>query len=83
MTVDEFKAWLRRFDWDHDGRISREELEDALRSMRVWFGSWKARQGMKLADSDRNGTIDNAKEIEKLVQFAQQRLHMKISNNSW
>ena len=84
MTVDEFKAWLLRFDSDHDGRISREELQDALRSMRVWFGWWKARQGMKEADSDRSGSIDNAKEIEKLVQYAQQSLHMKISkNNVW
>ncbi|KAJ8764547.1 hypothetical protein K2173_006287 [Erythroxylum novogranatense] len=83
MTVDEFKAWLHRFDNDHDGRISREELEDALYSLRTWFAWWKARQGMKGADTNKNGLIDNNKEIEKLIVYAQQRLHMKICQNDW
>ncbi|XVF17704.1 hypothetical protein REPUB_Repub10bG0146700 [Reevesia pubescens] len=83
MTVDEFKAWLRHFDADHDGRISQEELKDALQSLRVWFGWWKARQGMKEADFNHDGQIENAKEIEKLVNFAQQRLHMKIYQSDW
>ncbi|OMO56692.1 Calcium-binding EF-hand [Corchorus capsularis] len=47
MTVDEFKAWLHNFDADRDGRISQEELKDALQSLRVRFGWWKAQQGMK------------------------------------
>ena len=78
MTVDEFKAWLRRFDADHDGRISQGELKDALDSLRVLFGWWKARQGMKEADCNHDGQIKNTKEIEKLVNYAQQRLHVKI-----
>ncbi|KAK9285689.1 hypothetical protein L1049_024888 [Liquidambar formosana] len=81
MTVEEFKAWLRRFDMDHDGRISREELKEALQSLRIWFGWWKARQGMKQADSNHNGQIDNTMEMEKLVNYAQQHLHMKIHEN--
>ncbi|RVX21507.1 Protein detoxification 48 [Vitis vinifera] len=83
MTVDEFKAWLRRFDSDRDGKISREELQEALCSLQVWFGWWKARQGMKEADTDHSGRIDNTKEMEKLVQYAQHHLHMKISENNW
>lgn len=82
MTVDEFKAWLRRFDADHDGRINYEELNEALRSLRIWFGWWKARQGMKVADSNQNGQIDDAKEIDKLVNYAQQRLNMKIRESN-
>lgn len=83
MTLDEFKAWLRRYDGDHDGRISGEELKEALCSLHGWFGRWKARQGMKEADSDRNGSIDSEKEMEKLVQYAQHHLHMKISKDVW
>ncbi|KAK9948893.1 hypothetical protein M0R45_004447 [Rubus argutus] len=78
MTVDEFKAWLGRFDNDHNGHISREELKEALHSLRIWFGWWRARQVMKEADSNSNGQIDNAKEFEKLVNYAQKNLHMKI-----
>ncbi|OMP02019.1 Calcium-binding EF-hand [Corchorus olitorius] len=83
MTVDEFKAWLHNFDADRDGRISQEELKYALQSLRVRFGWWKARQGMKEVDSNHNGHIENGKEMEKLVNFAQQRLHMKINQSDW
>ncbi|GKU98974.1 hypothetical protein SLEP1_g11903 [Rubroshorea leprosula] len=68
--VDEFKAWLRWFDADQDGQISREELNDALHSARTWFAWWKARQGMKAADDNHDGRIDNSKEMEKLVSYA-------------
>lgn len=78
MSAEEFKEWLRRFDFDGDGRISREELKEALRSLHMWFGWWKARQGMRAVDSNRNGQIDDAKEIENLVIYAQKQLHMKI-----
>ncbi|KAL8044490.1 hypothetical protein ABFX02_08G048300 [Erythranthe guttata] len=78
MTVEEFKAWLSRFDADKDGRISCEELNEAISSLRVWFGWWKARRCMKASDSNRTGHIDSTVEMEKLVQYAQQQLHMKI-----
>lgn len=78
MTVDEFKAWLRRYDEEHDGRISQEELKEALNGLRVWVAWWKARQAMKVANSNRNGHIEKAKEMEKLVTYAQQNLHLKI-----
>lgn len=78
MSVQEFKVWIKQFDMDHDKRISREELTEALQSLHIWFSSWKARQVMKIADTDHTGFIDNRKEVEKLVNYAQQRLHMKI-----
>ncbi|RZC54875.1 hypothetical protein C5167_013730 [Papaver somniferum] len=86
MSVEEFKAWLRRFDRDHDGRTSREELKAALQSLHAWNAWWKARKGMKEADTNGNGHIDNkAKdEMDKLVKYAQQHLHMKIYEDySW
>ncbi|KAM7251550.1 hypothetical protein ACFE04_023433 [Oxalis oulophora] len=84
MTIDEFKAWLRSFDANHDGRINEEELEEALHSLKTWFAWFKARQGIKEADSNRNGLVEynNSQEIEKLVIFAQQKLHMKIRQSS-
>ncbi|GKU94732.1 hypothetical protein SLEP1_g8178 [Rubroshorea leprosula] len=83
MTVDEFKAWLQQFDTNHDGQISRRELNNALHSMRTWFAWWKARQAMKAADVNHDGRIDNGMEIEKLFNYAQQRLHMKICQSDW
>ncbi|KAK9053233.1 hypothetical protein SSX86_029865 [Deinandra increscens subsp. villosa] len=78
MTVDEFKGWLRTYDDNHDGRISQEELKEALHSLRIWFGRWKSKKAMQSSDSNHSGAIDSATEIENLVKYAQQHLHMKI-----
>ncbi|PWA80537.1 Serine/threonine-protein phosphatase [Artemisia annua] len=67
MNVDEFKAWLRAYDDNHDGRISQEEFREALHGLRIWFGRWKAQKAMESADTDRSGTIDSATEMEKLL----------------
>lgn len=83
MTVEEFKNWIRRFDADHDGAISCEELQEAVRSLGAWLAWWKAHRGMKEADANRSGRVDSAEEFERLVSYAQQRLHMKISQSNW
>ncbi|KAL9340914.1 hypothetical protein Peur_067133 [Populus x canadensis] len=83
MTVEDFKAWLRQFEMDNDGRVSHEELKEAIQSLRVWFPGWKARQVMKVADTNHNGQIEGVEEIEKLVNYAQQHLHMKIHRSRW
>ncbi|KAI3416615.1 EF-hand domain-containing protein [Psidium guajava] len=73
MTVEEFKNWIRGFDADHDGTISRQELQEAVRSLRVWLAWWKARRGMEEAGLNRSGRIDDAEEFERLVTYAQQQ----------
>jgi calmodulin len=77
MTVDEFKEWLRRFDVDRDGRISRDELRQAMRAIRARFTRWRSRQGINYADADGDGYIDD-NEIDGLIEFAQKSLGLKI-----
>ena len=78
MTVEEFKQWLRMFDTDGDGRISRNELRQAIRAIGGRFSSWKSGRGIKQADSDGDGFIDED-EIDNLVEFAQKSLGLKIA----
>lgn len=78
VTVEEFWAWLGQFDADRDGRISREELQSALRSLHLWFAGWKARDGVRAADANRNGAVDG-EEVGRLFAFAQRHLHVKIT----
>nr|GMC50450.1 Calcium-binding EF-hand [Ipomoea batatas] len=77
MTLEEFKKWFRRFDADRDGRISREELREAIRAAGVRFSWLKGRKGMKAVDGNGNGFIDDC-EIDKLVEFAQMNLNIRI-----
>ncbi|KAG5542169.1 hypothetical protein RHGRI_021885 [Rhododendron griersonianum] len=77
MTMDQFKEWIKQFDGDADGRISRDELQEAIRSTRAWFSGWKAKRGVKAADANRDGFIDDS-EITALMEFAEKNLSIKI-----
>ncbi|PIA56439.1 hypothetical protein AQUCO_00700636v1 [Aquilegia coerulea] len=77
MTVEEFKNWLNQFDADKDGRISKEELHEAVRSLGVWFTSWKTRRGLLAADDNKNGYVDEH-EVDHLFAYAQKKLNVKI-----
>ncbi|XP_042397554.1 calmodulin-like [Zingiber officinale] len=77
MTVEEFKEWLRLFDVDNDGRISREELRRAISSINVRFSGWKSGRGIRYADGDGDGYID-ADEVDKLAEFARTSLGIRI-----
>ncbi|KAH7652840.1 EF-hand-containing protein [Dioscorea alata] len=78
MSVEDFKKWLKTFDANNDGRISKEELQKAMRSVRVRFSTMKCGRGIRLADSDGDGYIDE-NEMENLVEFAQTYMNLKIA----
>ncbi|EYU25416.1 hypothetical protein ABFS82_03G044600 [Erythranthe guttata] len=77
ISVEEFKLWLKKFDTDKDGRISVEELRRAVRANGGWFSKSKAKRGVKLADKNFNGTIDDH-EISNLMEFAEKHLGLRI-----
>ncbi|KAL2249612.1 UNVERIFIED_CONTAM: hypothetical protein Sindi_2434900 [Sesamum indicum] len=77
MSVQEFIKWLMQFDSDKDGKISVEELRAAIRANGQWFTTWKAKHGLKLADKNHNGIIDE-NEICNLVKFAKKHLGRRI-----
>ncbi|CAB4296941.1 unnamed protein product [Prunus armeniaca] len=54
---------------DKDGRISKEELRQAIRATRGHFVMFKSRLGLRSADADCNGFIDED-ELNNLVDFA-------------
>jgi calmodulin len=77
MTVDEFKEWIKCFDMDKDGRISRQELRRAIKVIHGRFSGLKSRKGIRVSDTDGDGYI-NEDEIDNLIDFAQQSLGLKI-----
>ncbi|PSS31417.1 Calcium-binding protein [Actinidia chinensis var. chinensis] len=77
MTIDEFKQWLKRFDLNNDGLISKEDLREAVRVNGGWFSGRKSRLGIRSADKNGNGFIEES-EINHLVEFAQKYLGVRI-----
>ena len=78
MTLEEFKESLKQFDADGDGRISRNELREALRRRGGWFTTLRSGRALRQADKNNSGFLDDS-EIENLVAFAQKDLGMKVS----
>lgn len=80
MTIEEFKRWLKRFDGDRDGRISKAELREAVRANGGWFSRWKGHRGIQMADNNNDGFVDES-EMKNLVQFAEAEFGVKINAN--
>ncbi|RLM86518.1 putative calcium-binding protein CML44 [Panicum miliaceum] len=81
MTVEGFKeCLLKKFDANHDGRISKHELREALRRHGGgrWLAAWRCGRAVHHADTNRNGFVDDA-EIENLVAFARKEMGLRIS----
>ncbi|RLM84301.1 uncharacterized protein C2845_PM04G28010 [Panicum miliaceum] len=81
ITVPEFKNWLKQFDTDGDGRISRKELREAIRRRGAWFSGLRALFAIRRADRNRNGFVDDS-EIEGLMQFAERELGFRITTDA-
>ena len=75
ITVPEFKRWVKQFDTDHDGRISRKELREAISRRGACFSGLHAR-----AYGNHNGFVDDDdSEIEGLIDFAERELGFRIT----
>lgn len=77
MSLEEFKQWLKKFDRNKDGRISRAELKEAISFTGGHFATWKSWRGLRSVDSNDNGFIDD-NEISHLFEFAQKHLGIRI-----
>lgn len=77
MTLEEFKQWLKKYDADADGRISKEELQDITRITGGWFSRWRSRQAVSCADANGDGFIDD-NEISNLLEFAKKQLGVTV-----
>ncbi|KAE8718137.1 hypothetical protein F3Y22_tig00110017pilonHSYRG00051 [Hibiscus syriacus] len=66
MTVNEFTTCLKGFDEDNDGRMSKDELANAIRVSGGWFANRKSKQGVQSVDANGNGFIDDS-EIKNLA----------------
>ncbi|KAJ0974965.1 hypothetical protein J5N97_016930 [Dioscorea zingiberensis] len=84
MTKTAFREMLKKVDSNGDGQISRKELREALRELglnynwfRMWWNAWGA---MSHVDLNRNKHVDGDREIELLIDYAQKKWGINITN---
>ncbi|XAR61878.1 hypothetical protein NMG60_11016421 [Bertholletia excelsa] len=73
------KEFLRRYDRDGDGRISRQELKLAFKSQGLYFAGRRARKAIRYADANGDGYISD-QELNELLQYASSEWGFKVVN---
>jgi Ca2+-binding EF-hand superfamily protein len=80
MTREQFEKWLDSVDSNNDGYISRSELYAALATLGLNFKTWKTWRAMKRCDRNHNHVIDPGLERKKLIDYAEKRWHIIVTN---
>lgn len=78
MGRDRFLDFLERADENKDGRISRDELRNALKAAGLRFTTVKAWLAMRKCDHNRNGVIEGDKEMASLLSYANQKWNVLV-----
>ncbi|KAL5992782.1 hypothetical protein ACLOJK_013701 [Asimina triloba] len=79
LAASEVKRWIQSVDKDKDGRISKEELQAALKGLKLWFTRHRSGRAMKKADKDCNGFIDSVEEFKEFENFVREHWEAIIS----
>lgn len=69
QTSDQLSDIFRSFDKNGDKRLSRDEIKEAFNYLHSHFPGWTAFWGLKYADANKDGYIDE-NELKELVSFA-------------
>ncbi|KAH7567410.1 hypothetical protein JRO89_XS07G0068300 [Xanthoceras sorbifolium] len=65
----ELNGVFRRFDTDHDGRLSRQEITNAFHSLGSIVPCWRAWRALRHADANKDGFVSE-NEFNQLVKYA-------------
>ncbi|KAK6278232.1 hypothetical protein POUND7_018555 [Theobroma cacao] len=72
LSEEQLRGLLKRYDSNGDGRLSKNELKTAFRSLGLRFSSWRAGRALRHADANGDGFISD-EEINELVRYATTR----------
>ncbi|XAR64066.1 hypothetical protein NMG60_11024269 [Bertholletia excelsa] len=67
-TEENIRKLLEKHDKNKDNCLTKDEIENAFKDLDAFFPGWRASRGLKYADSNRDGKVDEY-EKENLVQY--------------
>ncbi|KAG6624678.1 hypothetical protein CIPAW_16G045100 [Carya illinoinensis] len=68
---------LKKYDVNHDGGLSKEELKAAFQSLGAFLPSWRANRALRHADTNRDGLV-SGEELKVLIQYAKKHGYIHI-----
>ncbi|XP_059635380.1 calcium-binding allergen Ole e 8-like [Cornus florida] len=66
LSEEQIKGLLKRHDTNRDGKLSREELKAAFKTLGLHFSGWRAQRALRHADANEDGFI-NEEELNELI----------------
>lgn len=72
LNEAQLKSWFTLFDANKDGRLSKEELKNALEGLGSTFPAWRAWRALRHADENGDGYISE-EELDGLVKYIVKR----------
>ncbi|XP_059635379.1 probable calcium-binding protein CML26 [Cornus florida] len=70
LSEEQIKGLLKRYDTNRDGKLSREELKSAFKSLGLHFSGCRARRALRHADANEDGFVSE-EELNELVRLPQ------------
>ncbi|KAL0017380.1 hypothetical protein SO802_004449 [Lithocarpus litseifolius] len=68
LSEEQLKGLLKRYDTNGDGKLSKNELKAAFRSLGLHFSGWRAGQALRHADANGDGYVSE-EEMKELVKY--------------
>lgn len=72
VNEEQLMILLKRYDTNGDGRLSKQELQDAFKSLGSTFPAWRAWRALHHADANGDGCV-NEDEFGELVKYVVKR----------
>ena len=69
LSEEQLKGLLKRYDTNGDGKLSKNELKAAFRSLGLHFSGWRAGKALRHADANGDGYVSED-EMKELVKYA-------------
>ncbi|KAG2663703.1 hypothetical protein I3843_16G047400 [Carya illinoinensis] len=79
LTEERSLEILKKFDVNHDGGLSKDELKAAFQSLGARFPGWRAIRALHHVDTNGDGMV-SGEELKVLIQYAKKHGYISAAN---
>ncbi|KAG2663701.1 hypothetical protein I3843_16G047200 [Carya illinoinensis] len=79
LTEEQLLEILKKYDVNHDGGLSKEELKAAFQSLGARLPGWRANRALHHVDTNGDGLV-SGEELKVLIQYAKKHGYISSTN---